>query len=143
MGYFPFFIDIKDRPCLIVGGGRVALRKAEKLLPYGPRITVVAHEICDEIEAMGVTTVRRALRESDLNGSFMCIAAAGDKALDRRIYELCTRLGILVNCVDDIESCGFVFPSLVKRDDISIGISTSGSAPAFAKYLRRKAEELA
>ncbi|MBR1422801.1 MAG: bifunctional precorrin-2 dehydrogenase/sirohydrochlorin ferrochelatase [Ruminococcus sp.] len=142
MGYFPFFIDIKDKSCLIVGGGRVALRKAQKLLPYEPRITVVASEICDEISILGVSMVKRAFRADDLDGRFMCIAATEDSSVNHRIFKLCTDRGILVNSVDDIENCGFVFPSLVKRGDISIGISTSGSAPAFAKHLRSKTESL-
>lgn len=142
MGYFPFFIDIKGRRCVVVGGGRVALRKIQKLIPYGPEITVVAPEILDEILPLAADTFRREFEESDLDGAFMAIAAASDPALDRRIYELCTHRGILINSVDDIESCGFVFPALVTRGDISIGISTSGTAPAFAKHLRREIEAL-
>ena len=142
MGYFPFFIDISGRRCVVIGGGRVALRKIQKLAPYGPDITVVAPEIAEEIIPLVTKAVRREFEESDLDGAFMAIAAANDRALDRRIYELCTRRGMLINSVDDIESCGFVFPALVTRGNISIGISTSGTAPAFAKHLRREIEAL-
>ncbi len=142
MGYFPFFTDISGRRCVVIGGGRVALRKIQKLVPFGPDITVVAPRISDDIIPLVSNAVRREFEESDLDGAFMAIAAADDRALDKRIFELCTRRGVLVNSVDDIEHCGFVFPSLVKKGDICIGISTSGTAPAFAKYLRRKTEEM-
>ncbi len=142
MGYFPFFIDIREKKCLIVGGGKVALRKAEKLFAFEPQITVVAPEICGELAEMNIKIERRVFRASDLLGVFMCIAATNDRAVNHRIYRLCTKRGILVNCVDDPKYCGFIFPSLVSKGDISIGISTSGSAPAFAKYLRGKTEEM-
>ena len=142
MAYFPFFIDISGRRCVIVGGGRIALRKAEKLLAYGADITVVATVICDEIRALGTALRERRFEDSDLDGAFMAVAAADDSQLDRHIYELCTRRGILVNSVDDIKNCGFIFPSLVKKGNVTLGISTSGTAPGFAKHLRRMIEKL-
>ena len=110
MGYFPFFTDISGRRCVVIGGGRVALRKIQKLVPFGPDITVVAPRISDDIIPLVSNAVRREFEESDLDGAFMAIAAADDRALDKRIFELCTRRGVLVNSVDDIEHCGFVFP---------------------------------
>ena len=142
MAYFPFFIDISGRRCIIIGGGRVALRKAEKLLSYGADITVIAPVICGEIRALGVGLREREFKYSDLDGAFTVIAATNDSALNSRIYKLCTERGILVNSVDDADNCGFIFPSLVRKENITVGISTSGTAPAFAKYLRRRIEEL-
>ena len=142
MGYFPFFIDISKKPCLIVGGGTVALRKAEKLLPFGPEIRVVAPKICKALREMDLVFEERPFEDRDLQGAFMVIAATDDSEVNGRIYRLCTRDGILVNSVDDMENCGFIFPALVKKDSLTVGISTSGTAPAAAKLMRKRIEEL-
>ena len=142
MAFFPFFIDIADKKILIAGGGNVALRKAQKLLQYGADITVTAPEICAELERLdGVTLIRRGFTDSDADGVFAVIAATDDRALNSHIYELCTRRNILVNTVDDPENCGFYFPALVREGNVTIGISTGGTAPAFAKFVREKVED--
>ena len=143
MAFFPFFIDIADKKILIAGGGNVALRKAQKLLQYGADITVTAPEICAELERLdGVTLIRRGFTDSDADGAFAVIAATDDRALNSHIYELCTRRNILVNTVDDPENCGFYFPALVRKNNVTVGISTGGSSPIFARYLREKTEEM-
>ena len=142
MAFFPFFVDIADKKILIAGGGNVALRKAQKLLQYGADITVTAPEICAELERLdGVTLIRRGFTDSDADGAFAVIAATDDRALNSHIYELCTRRNILVNTVDDPENCGFYFPALVREGNVTIGISTGGTAPAFAKFVREKVED--
>lgn len=142
MGYFPFFIDIKGKRIVIVGGRNVAHRKLEKLIPYEPEITVIAPEICcDILRWEGVQTVRKEFADEDINGAFAVIAATDDNDLNARIYTLCSEKNILINTVDDMEKCGFIFPALVHRDDITVGISTSGKSPLFAGYLRQYIEE--
>lgn len=142
MGYFPFFIDIENKNCLIVGGGQVALRKLEKLLPFNPKITVVAPEICDEIkENKSVKIFNRKFKESDIENAFMVISATNDNSLNTHIFELCQENNILINTVDDKDNCGFIFPALVKSDNLTVGISTSGKSPLYAKYLRGKIEK--
>lgn len=140
MGYFPFYIDIKDKKCVIAGGGRVALRKVEKLIPFEPDITVIAPQIDSEIESLGVKLLRRKIQDSDFDGAFFAVSATDDEKVNRHVFELCSRRGILINTVDDMEKCGFIFPALVKRDNITISVSTSGKSPAYAAYLRRRIE---
>lgn len=143
MAYFPFFIDIENKKILIVGGGNVALRKAEKLVQFGADIVVVAPEICAELERLdGVKLIRRRFENNDICTAFAVIAATNDKQLNARIYALCNDLGILVNTVDDPENCGFYFPALVRKNNVTVGISTGGTSPIFARYLREKIEEL-
>ncbi|MBQ9484208.1 MAG: bifunctional precorrin-2 dehydrogenase/sirohydrochlorin ferrochelatase, partial [Ruminiclostridium sp.] len=143
MAYFPFFIDIENKKILIVGGGNVALRKAEKLVQFGADIVVVAPEICAELERLdGVKLIRRRFENNDICTAFAVIAATNDKQLNARIYALCNDLGILVNTVDDPENCGFYFPALVRKNNVTVGISTGGTSPIFARYLREKTEEL-
>lgn len=137
MSYFPFFMEMEGRPGLIVGGGTVACRKVEKLLPYGPRLTVVAPEIAPEIAAVkGLTLLRRPFRPEDLEGMAFVISAA--PPVNRQVAELCRERHLPVNVVDDRELCTFLFPALVKRGSLSVGISTGGASPTAAIYLKEQ-----
>ena len=143
MGYFPFFIDLAGRAGLVVGGGSTALRKLEKLKPYGPALTAAALAFCPEIEGMeGVTLLRRPFREEMLEGQFFAIAATDDPAVNHRVAALCRERGILVNVVDDREECTFLFPALVGRGALSVGVSTGGSSPTAAVWLKERIDGL-
>lgn len=142
MGYFPFFIDIKDKKIIIIGGGRIAFGKAEKLLPYEPEITVIASKICDDLRKLdGIKFTQKAFEDTDIDGAFAVIAATDNKELNAHIFSLCTQKNILVNTVDDKEKCSFIFPALISKNDISIGISTSGKSPLFARLMREYIEK--
>lgn len=133
MGCFPFFVELEGKEGLVAGGGRVALRKIEKLLPYGPRLTVVSPKFREEIRQLpGLTLLQGVFQENLLEGKYFVIAATDDRELNRRISRLCQEKHILVNVADDREACGFVFPSLVKRGKLSVGISTQGASPSGA-----------
>ena len=142
MAYFPFCIDISGKKCVIVGGGPVAFRKAEKLLDFGADITVVAPKISRCFEDMPVTFIRREFAVSDIDDAFMVIYAADDKALAEDIRRVCTEKKIMLNSVDDKENCSFIFPSIVQKDNITISISTGGTSPVFAKHLKERIDEL-
>lgn len=136
MAYFPFYIDIENKKILIVGAGKVALRKAEKLLPFSSNINVVAPKVCDEIKKLDVKITEREFVESDLDDVFCVVSATDDNALNSRIFDLCSKKNILVNTVDDKEKCGFIFPALVQKNGVTAGITTSGKSPLYAKYLK-------
>lgn len=139
MAYFPFFMDLTGRPGLIVGGGAVAARKAEKLLPYGPELTVVAPEISPELTALpGLRLERREFRPGDISEKVFVVAAAGDRTLNREISRLCQAQGVPVNAVDDKAACTFLFPALVRQGELSVGISTGGSSPTAAIWLKEE-----
>lgn len=141
MGYFPFFMEIADAPCLIVGGGRVALRKIEKLLPFGAEITVVSPEFCPELTEMeGIRRICRRFCPADLEGMRFAIGAADAEAVHRELADLCREKNIPVNIVDDPRKCSFLFPALVRRGGLSIGISTGGASPLAAQYIRKEIE---
>ena len=143
MSCFPFFMEIGGRPALIAGGGTVALRKIEKLLPYGPRLTVAAPDISAEIEALpGLRLLRRPFRPGDLEGMAFAIAATADREVNRRIAALCRARSIPVNVVDDPAACTFLFPALVKRGELSIGISSGGASPSAAVFVKDRVEAL-
>ena len=143
MAYFPFFADVEGQNILIVGGGTVALRKAEKLLPYGGAITVAAPELCDELrEIPGIRLVRKPFDDSMLETADIVIAATNDRELNRHISDACRERKIPVNSVDCKSECTFIFPSLIKRGDLSIGISTSGASPSAAIWLKERINAL-
>ncbi|MEI3140615.1 MAG: bifunctional precorrin-2 dehydrogenase/sirohydrochlorin ferrochelatase [Lawsonibacter sp.] len=110
MAYFPFFVDLEGQRGLIVGGGTVALRKAEKLLPYGPALTVVAPEPVSELAALPVELTRREFQPEDLDRADFVIAATDNEEENHRISALCQGRKIPVNVVDDKEACSFLFP---------------------------------
>ncbi len=143
MAWFPFFMDVSAGDGLIVGGGRVALRKIEKLLPYEPQLTVCAKTFLPEIEAVpGLKLLRGPFQPSMVEGKLFVISATNDNDLNSEIAALCREKRIPVNVVDDREKCTFLFPALVKRGPLSIGISTGGASPSGAVYWKREIDRL-
>lgn len=143
MAYFPFFMDVSAGDGLVVGGGAVALRKVEKLLPYAPRLTVCAPSFLPEFQALpGLTLLRRPFEPSMVDGTLFVIAATGDQALNRQISALCRERRIPVNAVDDRDACTFLFPALVKRGPLSVGISTGGASPTAAVHWKEQIDRL-
>ena len=144
MALFPFFIDIKDKKALLIGGGKHALEKIEKLRPFGVNLYVIATDVCKEIETdETIHLLRKEFEESDLTEDFaFVIAASNDAELNHWISKLCHRKRILVNVVDDQPYCQFIFPSLVTRGSLSVGICTAGASPAVGVRLRKQVEEL-
>lgn len=144
MPHFPMFVDLKDKPILIVGGGNVALRKLEKLAPYGAIVTVIAPNILPEIEALpGATLHRRPFSCEDLSPRpEFVIAATNDKAANHQISALCREQHIPVNVVDDPDNCTFLFPALVHQGSFSAGISTGGASPTAAVHFKEQLQDL-
>ena len=140
--YFPMFVPLEGRRGLVVGGGAVALRKLEKLAPYGASIRVIAPKILPEIEAMpDVEPVRRALKPSDLEADWaFVIAATDDSRTNHLIAEQCSQRRIPVNVVDDPAHCSFLFPALVQRGPLSVGVCTGGASPTAAIWFKEQIE---
>ena len=117
MAYFPMFIELQNAPVLVIGGGKVALRKVQKLLPYGANITVVAPKMEEELEEISeVVKIHREFDSSDLQSCpTMVIAATDQEEVNEEISRICKEHNIPVNVADDVENCSFLFPSLVKK----------------------------
>lgn len=142
MAFFPMFVDLEDKNVLIVGGGRVAARKVEKLLPFGCRITVVSDRIREEIHAMGVQMLLRDFCDADIIGRDVVIAATDAPDLNTRVCNLAKELRIPVNSVDDKKNCTFLFPALVKRGKLTVGVCSSGASPSAAKWVKKQVEDV-
>ncbi|WP_461829960.1 precorrin-2 dehydrogenase/sirohydrochlorin ferrochelatase family protein [Aquifex sp.] len=145
MAYFPVFLDLRNRKVLIVGGGKVATRKVKNLLPFTKDITVLSPKVTKELKELidkyDLRWLRRRFRASDLRGVHLVIVAVDDIKLQKRIFRLCEKRGILCNAVDSPEFCNFIFPSIIKRGDLILALSTSGKVPALSRALREKLEE--
>lgn len=141
MVQYPVNLVLDGRPCLVVGGGQIALRKVQGLLACGARVRVVAPEISPELRALGeVTFQERPWRPDDLAGAWLVIAATDEPAVNGAVYDAGQRAGIWVNGADDPANCSFTLPSVVRRGDLQIAVSTGGRSPALARWLRRRLE---
>ncbi len=140
--HYPIFLNLKDRPVLVVGAGRVALRKTRGLLEAGARVTVVAPEAEPEFEELPVAMVRRCFRASDLADILLVFAATNDRLTNHRIAIAAKGKGIFANIADSAEECDFVVPARIQRDELQIAVSTGGKDPRLSAELRRKLESL-
>jgi uroporphyrin-III C-methyltransferase/precorrin-2 dehydrogenase/sirohydrochlorin ferrochelatase len=146
MNTFPLFFKLDNRKVLIVGGGDVALRKADLLSRAGAAITIVAPSICDELHALlsdeKHTLIYENYNKKYMQGARVIIAGTDDEALNHQIHADATALNIPVNVVDTPHLCDFIFPAIVDRNPIVIGISSNGKAPVLARLLRARLETL-
>jgi uroporphyrin-III C-methyltransferase/precorrin-2 dehydrogenase/sirohydrochlorin ferrochelatase len=144
--YFPAFLDLNDRPCLVVGGGAPAARKARLLERAGARLTVVARRAIPEIEdleaAGALRLVRRGFVAGDVKGCAAVVSATGLGEVDARVSEAARAAGVPINVVDRPELSSFVAPAIVERDPVVIGISSGGASPVLARRLRARIEAL-
>lgn len=142
MRYYPVNLDIRNRDCLVVGGGSVGKRKILTLLECGARVTAVSPKISDEIKGLSkehpIAVRERKYSPSDLKGMLLVIGATDNEEVNQQISEDAAKAGILCNIVDRPQECTFVLPAIVKQGDLIIAISTSGKSPAFAKRLRQR-----
>jgi len=142
MRHYPIFLDLKDRPVLVVGAGAVALRKTRGLLEAGAKVTVVAPEAVSDFDELPVRLIRRPFRAADLAGNVLVFAATDDRRVNHRIGIAAKGKGIFANIADSAEECDFVVPARVERNDVHVAISTGGKSPRVSADLRRKLEDL-
>jgi precorrin-2 dehydrogenase/sirohydrochlorin ferrochelatase len=141
MALFPIFLKLTGRPCVVIGAGHLAESKIESLQAAAASITVIAPQASDRIldwAASGELTYhQRPYQQGDLTATFLVVAATNDPAVNRAVFAEATEKGVLCNAVDDPPFCDFYFPSVVRRGDLQIAISTAGASPALAQQLRK------
>jgi len=144
MSYYPVFLDLAGRPTVVVGGTALAEEKVRGLLVAEARVTVIAPELTEGLaELAGLGELRhlaRGYQAGDLAGAVVVIVAAGEPAERDAIHREATARNILINTVDDLPRCNWIAPSVVRRSDLAIAISTAGKAPALAVRLRQRLE---
>lgn len=146
MSYFPLFVNLTDRKCLVVGGGSVAVRKVRMLLDFGARVSVVSKDISNELLLLSQNSEKifisqREFHEEDISEMFLVIAATNDNSLNRQISQLCKTRNIQVNVVDKLDECSFILPAYVKEKNVVAAFSSGGNSPVLTQYLKAKAKE--
>jgi len=143
--YYPVNLDIRNKKCLVVGGGVVGTRKVMTLLECGAFVTVVSPEASEKLlslaESGTIALKKRSYAGSDLEGMFLVICATDNEQLNMQVGRDAEKMNMLCNVADRPEACNFILPALVKRGDLVIAVSTSGKSPAFAKKIRKDLEK--
>lgn len=143
-GYYPVFLNLSGKRCVVIGGGQVARRKVEALLEHGASVSVISPGLCPELTGLAaarrITAVARNYREGDLQDMAIAIAATDDNETNRTISQEARRRGVLVNVVDDAGLSDFIAPAYLRRGDVTIAVSTSGRSPALARKIRTRLE---
>jgi precorrin-2 dehydrogenase / sirohydrochlorin ferrochelatase len=146
MSLFPIFLKLTARPCIVIGAGNLAESKIESLRAANASVTVIAPQASARIVAMAesgeILWHQREYTTGDLAGQFLVVAATNVPAVNRAVFAEAEAAGVLINAVDDPPFCDFYFPSVVRRGDLQIAISTAGASPALAQRLRKEINAL-
>ena len=142
MAYFPMFVDLNNRKCLVAGGGSVAVHKVRVLREFGAVVTVVAKELRTEMQQLvdndkQIQCIRRAFQVEDLEDAELVVAATDEWEVNHQIAGFCKKRRIPVNAMDQPEDCDFIFPSYVRERDLVGAFSSSGKSPVMTQYLKK------
>lgn len=144
--YLPLFVDLREQPCLVVGGGTVAARKVDALLTVGARVTVVAPALAAPLAALAAAGRlehhARDFTDADVDGCLLVVSATDDHAVNARVAAAARAAGRLVNVVDDTALSGAIFPSIVRRGQLTVAVSSGGAAPVLARLVRARIETM-
>ena len=140
--YYPAFIDVRRRRCVVIGGGGIGEEKVRKLAECGARVVVISPDVTDGVREMmdgdTVSWVQRDYQPGDLKGAFIAVAATDDNAVNRQIAEEATQRNVLLNVVDVTHLCTFIAPSIASRGEVTVAVSTGGASPALARKFREE-----
>lgn len=142
--YYPIYLDVTGKRCVIIGGGEVAYRKACGLRDADAEVIVVSPMFCDKFASehdLNLRLRKKEYEETDIDGAIIVIAATDDPKINKRIYDDALMKNILVNVVDQPDLCTFIVPSLIRQGDLCISISSGGASPALVRNIRRSLEE--
>ncbi|WP_334110243.1 precorrin-2 dehydrogenase/sirohydrochlorin ferrochelatase family protein [Thermodesulfitimonas autotrophica] len=143
---YPAFIKLENRQCLVVGGGKVAARKVKMLLMCGAKVRVVSPQVVEELAALAaageIEWVQRGFVAGDTAGAFLVVSATDDREVNSQVARECAAGNILLNVVDQPEFCSFYVPSVIRRGELTVAISTGGKSPLLARKLREKLEKV-
>lgn len=146
MNYFPVSLKVKDKKCVIIGGGKVAYRKAKELVNCGSKVEVISPYLDDKFKDLYqknlIVWVKEKYNNSYLQDSFLVIAATNDREVNREIAQYCTDNNILVNVIDSLEESSFIVNSVFRQGDLTISISTNGKSPALSAKIKEDLNEI-
>lgn len=140
--YYPIYLQLKNQPCVVIGGGKIAEGKVEGLLEAGAQVKIVSPDLTKtlhgHVQAGRVSFLQREYQPGDLDGAFMVICATDKREINHQVWEEANANHQLVNVVDDTPYCNFIAPSTMRQGDLTIAISTGGKAPVLAVRLKEK-----
>jgi uroporphyrin-III C-methyltransferase/precorrin-2 dehydrogenase/sirohydrochlorin ferrochelatase len=140
MDFLPLFVDLKGRPCLVVGAGNVAARKVDLLLKAGAQVQVIAPDVCPHIDAIAqdgrIELLRRPFNDDDIRRQILVIGATASHDVNRAVYQRCLEENIQVNVVDQPDLCTVIFPGIIDRSPVIAAVSTGGRSPTLARIVR-------
>jgi precorrin-2 dehydrogenase/sirohydrochlorin ferrochelatase len=143
--YYPVFLNLVGKKCVVIGGGEVALRKIRMLLDCGAKVAVVSPVFHPDLsllaESRAIEVIQRTYEPEDLQGAVMLISATDDEKINQRVADEAKQRGVLINVVDDPARSDFIVPSYFRRGGLTIAVSTSGMSPALARKIRTKLEQ--
>lgn len=143
--YYPMFLRISGKRCMVVGGGEVALRKVRALLEHGASVEVISPAPSPELNKLAqrgeIKVLRRSYQPGDLKGAFLAIVATDNRALNRQVVKEAKDKAVLVNVADDLQNSDFIVPSSLRRGLLTIAVSTGGVSPALARKIRARLEK--
>lgn len=140
--YYPIYVQLHDQPCVVIGGGRIAEGKVEGLLAAEAKVTIIAPELTPGLQKLidekPIAYIPRSYQPGDLSGAFLVICATDQAEVNHQVWQEANSNHQLVNVVDDTPRCNFIAPSILRKGDLTIAISTSGKAPALAVRLKEQ-----
>ena len=146
MKHFPVFLDLKDRHCLVIGGGSVATRKIINLLKADAKVILISPQVSDDLKQLAddkrITVIEREFESSDIAVAFLVVAATDNSEINAQIAQQANQANTMVNVADNAELCSFIFPSVLDRSPVTIAVSTGGASPVLARQLRMKLETM-
>jgi siroheme synthase-like protein len=145
INYYPIFFNLRSKMAVVVGGGKVALRKVRTLLECGADLTVVGPKPCPEIVKLSkdglIHLIQRDYEPGNLKDAVIAVVCTDMKKVNRKVAVDAKRAGVLANVVDDLKSSDFIIPSFFRRGNLTIAVSTSGVSPALARKIRAKLQK--
>lgn len=142
MNRFPLCINLENKSFVVVGSGRIAMRKLAAIRQFTDKIKIITKEPIKEDLYDGIEIERKTFDEDDLEGADFVITVTGSRERDEAIVASCKAKGIPVNAADDREECDFFLPGIIKRGDLVVSVSTTGKSPAYSRYLREQIEDM-
>jgi precorrin-2 dehydrogenase/sirohydrochlorin ferrochelatase len=140
--YYPVYIQLREQPCVVIGGGKIAEGKVDGLVDAQANVTVISPDLTSRLrdlaEEKQITYLGRAYQAGDLTGAFLVICATDQAEINHQVWQEASANRQLVNVVDDTPRCNFIAPSILRKGDLTIAISTSGKAPALAVRLKER-----
>jgi len=145
MSFYPICLDLEAKPCVVVGGGRVAERKVLGLLSCSAQVSVISPALTEELQLQhadgNIQWIDREYRQGDLAQAFLVIAATDDEETQKQVYEEADTNNLLLNVADVPHRCNFILPATARRGDLTISVSTAGKSPALARKIRMELEK--